>query len=825
MTDKKITQLNNITGANLVDADEFVVVDISADETKAITLGELKEAFDAGSGFVRVTGDTMTGALDVQSTITADGLTVDGATTITGNISPASDEVLLNLASLNGIGNAGNMLRFTDTDPTAINNGSIGKIQFYSEDTDAVVVEIEGQNADASPDGRLLFKTAEGTTLRSRMQIANNGDISFYEATGTTPKFFWDASAESLGIGTSSIQSNTSIHIVGADGASGASANVAANELFIDNDGSTGMTLGSANDGVGYYAFADPDVAIRGGLFYDHSTDDMGFRVASQTRMTLDNFGNVGIGTDSPLTELHVKKTSSDADVQIESTSSGGDARLNLYANSAGVSQIRFGDEAISNVGSLTYAHSDNSMAFRVNSAEQMRIDSSGNVGVGTSSPDTILHTYGTSATVYNPASVGGQDTSATLKIQNSSTAANTFSSIDFNTNNNRVVNRIVSGHASSTSSGFLGFVTEGAGVPAERMRIDSSGSILINTASHTPTDTELVVSSEYNATGTTDAGITISARQSGNWYNSGIFAKGNALAFTTGDTGLNGAVPSSEAMRIDASGNLLVGTTSDNVANQTGTAQGVRIAGANNIQVASTAVAAYFNKLSTDGDIVEFRKNGSTVGSIGNYAGTRLRIGSNAGAGLIFGGSQVYPATDGAVVDNTHDLGTSSYRWKDLHLSGGVVFGDAGGSGTSTSNSLDSYEEGTWTPVAADAVSGGNESSQTAHGYYVKVGSMVYVHFNISNINTTGLTSGNNLYFTGLPFAAKSVTGNAKYTGTAHMSLVTFSGSPMLNVNENQTAVSILEVISGSGADNVKVSQINSGASDVHGNLCYQTA
>ena len=39
------------------------------------------------------------------------------------------------------------------------------------------------------------------------MRIYNNGDISFYEDTGTTPKFFWDASAESLGIGTSSPQS------------------------------------------------------------------------------------------------------------------------------------------------------------------------------------------------------------------------------------------------------------------------------------------------------------------------------------------------------------------------------------------------------------------------------------------------------------------------------------------------------------------------------------------------------------------------------------------------------------------------------------------
>jgi hypothetical protein len=34
--------------------------------------------------------------------------------------------------------------------------------------------------------------------------IDNNGDISFYEDTGTTPKFVWDSSAESLGVGNSS---------------------------------------------------------------------------------------------------------------------------------------------------------------------------------------------------------------------------------------------------------------------------------------------------------------------------------------------------------------------------------------------------------------------------------------------------------------------------------------------------------------------------------------------------------------------------------------------------------------------------------------------
>jgi hypothetical protein len=69
MADKKITQLTNITGADLASADEFVVVDSSVDETKAITFDELKNAFDTATGFVRITGDTMTGNLTVPTVI------------------------------------------------------------------------------------------------------------------------------------------------------------------------------------------------------------------------------------------------------------------------------------------------------------------------------------------------------------------------------------------------------------------------------------------------------------------------------------------------------------------------------------------------------------------------------------------------------------------------------------------------------------------------------------------------------------------------------------------------------------------------------------
>lgn len=63
MADRKISELTNLTGATVSDDDELVIVDTSATETKAITFGEFKTALDTTTGFVRITGDTMTGSL------------------------------------------------------------------------------------------------------------------------------------------------------------------------------------------------------------------------------------------------------------------------------------------------------------------------------------------------------------------------------------------------------------------------------------------------------------------------------------------------------------------------------------------------------------------------------------------------------------------------------------------------------------------------------------------------------------------------------------------------------------------------------------------
>jgi hypothetical protein len=112
------------------------------------------------------------------------------------------------------------------------------------------------------------------------------------------------------------------------------------------------------------------------------------------------------------------------------------------------------------------------------------------------------------------------------------------------------------------------------------------------------------------------------------------------------------------------------------------------------------------------------------------------LRLGSAVGAGFVFGGSQIYPATDGTIVDDTHDIGTASYRFNNLYLSGGAYLG-----GTTSANKLEDYEEGTWTPNLLNV----SLSSQTEYGRYTKIGRIVHLY---GKITATGSITGDTSVF-----------------------------------------------------------------------------
>jgi hypothetical protein len=132
------------------------------------------------------------------------------------------------------------------------------------------------------------------------------------------------------------------------------------------------------------------------------------------------------------------------------------------------------------------------------------------------------------------------------------------------------------------------------------------------------------------------------------------------------------------EAMRIDSSGNVLVGTTSDLTdANILAGTTGIALRANKQLAVSRTGnTVAQFNRNTSDGDIVAFRKDGSTVGSI-RSGGNAIQIGT-ANTGIYFADNidsvAPYDISGGSVRDNAVDLGYSGGRFNDVYATNGTI-------------------------------------------------------------------------------------------------------------------------------------------------------
>jgi hypothetical protein len=114
-----------------------------------------------------------------------------------------------------------------------------------------------------------------------------------------------------------------------------------------------------------------------------------------------------------------------------------------------------------------------------------------------------------------------------------------------------------------------------------------------------------------------------------------------------------------------------------------------------------------------------------------------------------------------------------------------GVTF-PASQSASSNANTLDDYEEGSWTPSLGN-VSGGSITYDAQVGKYVKIGNCVYVTCTLDFATYTH-TTGNFPAVAGLPFTPANVASQG-YSCFALLANVTYSGTPCMFLNPNETA------------------------------------
>jgi hypothetical protein len=215
-----------------------------------------------------------------------------------------------------------------------------------------------------------------------RLEVLAGGDTIFYDNTGVEG-MRWDASAQRLGLGTSSPTQKLDISAVAY------SINQDGGIRIGDTGGNWNAGIKIKSDGSG-----NPRFAFEG----TGGSEDFCTR-----------YGKVGIGDSSPSRKLTVSRLGSNwagvdpqgittAFFHSGTTNDSSGAAITLAGGDTATNAVYFSNESDNDVGAILYSNSDDSMQFRAGNSERMRLTSAGRVGISTTAPVHLLTVGGVEA-------------------------------------------------------------------------------------------------------------------------------------------------------------------------------------------------------------------------------------------------------------------------------------------------------------------------------------------------------------------------------------------------------------------------------------------
>ena len=695
-------------------------------------------------------------------------------------------------------GGPGGTLIFSDRENERLRITSDGNVGINVTPASGHLLHIKDSSADAKLkiesesgyDARLILDTSNGSgagahidfqidgTVKGGIQYVSNASASdthdiVFRNNSNTERLRIDSNGRILIGHDSTPHAVASVAVVGSYGGN---SNLTPFVYLCRDEAATAI---SGGESLGQILFASKDgyrgaviEANAAGAWSGSSSDaSLVFKTTPDNatvpteRLRITQGGNVGINSTNPSTRLNVVGTiqayaSPTGFVSLTPTGS-----IELRRESGGF--IDFSTAASEDYDCRIKQTSSNDLFFETggsgSTAERLRIASDGNITftgtTGNSSPRfTIKH---------NNADVEGE----VIRFARTDLPTIRYHSIKAK-------------HSGNSTNNYISFnIHDGGSSPytsqAEVLRLRGDGKVGIGTdnpSSLLTLDHATNPSIQFKDSGTKVASINSEGTSTNIASFEGkdlLFACSASSAFTerlriisSGEVSIGGFTPTAGAGILQINGGLRVAGSGS--ASDTTTPYIYRTSGVDNLNFATSGV-----------ERLRIQSNGNKVVQNG-----RLTINSTF---IDFSGSISTPATAAAIyrpADNTlafstannerirltnggldpstdavTDLGNSSKRYRDLYVSGGVVFDAV--AGNATSNTLDDYEEGTFTPLMYGQITGGNSNTVSGNGYYTKVGDMCTMTVIFANKNGTGLPANEQMRISGIPFSFANGPGN----------------------------------------------------------------